>query len=733
MTSLITTDNPDSASLSDKIYFADEEYGSTKFSAATFAFADAYTQWVTDTGLDTRWTQNACLYAGADPSTIQNGMWDADTFSVIGDNGELLSANYNDMRNLLQHILNICVAQPPGMMAKAINDEEASLIAAETFDGVFNYYLTTHKSGRLLKQSRQSVEYALYLDSGFMLAEWDETLGKPMGVKTQPTQTIDPQTGAPTMTQTPVLDERGQEQLEYEGDLYFKARSPWDVFFDPGCEDEDEADWVLVRDQVNKYEYARQYPEFASRILSSSDATTTDRMRQWRRGFKRSAKTNLIQVWKFYHRPTCGMPKGRHAILLDAATVLKDGPSKYDRLPLFHVKAMEGLGTITGYAPANVIAPVQMSQNILSSAMMTNYAMFGVQNVAVKDTDQFDVTEIAGSMNVLRYADTPPTALQLAAQANGIGDWYEALGRKGETLSGVNSVVRGDPETSLKSGKALGIVQAAAVQFQSALAASYAQFLKDIGNFMLYCFRNFIKAERVTQIIGKNERMQSATWDSDTFGPIDRVEAELIDPAMRTLGYRTDQAMFLAQNFPQSITPQEFLTVLQTGQFKPMIRRMTTELNLVHQENADMVEVSKNAGPAIEQMTAAVQQAMAVGNQVLAQQLDAQLKQTIDSLTPPVSLTDDDELHLNEHGTVGASPATRRNSTIMAIKLAHDQKHRDNIVAKAIQQAQMQLQIEAAGMQMRMQMGLMPAEQTQGQDGDQKSPQNKKQDERKSA
>jgi hypothetical protein len=286
------------------------------------------------------------------------------------------------------------------------------------------------------------------------------------------------------------------------------------------------------------------------------------------------------------------MPQGRYAIILDEQTVLLDGPNPYDCLPVFNVRAMEGLGSIIGYAPANVIAPVQLSQNVLSSAMMTNYAAFGVQNVAVKDGDQFDVTEIAGAMNILKYTDAPPVGLQLSKQADGIGDFYAALGRKGETLSGINSVIRGDPESSLKSGKALGIVQAAAVQFQSALAASYAQFLKDIGNFMLQVFRKYVKSERVTQIVGKNEQMQSSTWNSDTFGPIDRVSAELVDPAMRTLGYKTDLAMFMAQN-NLTQTPQEFLTVLTTGQLKPMYRGQLTTLNTIRQENRDMLEAAK--------------------------------------------------------------------------------------------------------------------------------------------
>jgi hypothetical protein len=703
-------------------YFADLPYESSEFAAEVFSFACSWVDFNTDNGISTRWIQNACLYQGVDPGSMSSdNTWDEDSFSIVGENGQLVNANYNDTRNLMQHILTMTVSTPPGIHAKAINDDTSSLVAAQTFDGVFGYYLTTHKSGRLMKQSKLAVEYSLIEDTGYMLCEWDKSLGDPLGVKMS--EELDPMTGE----QVPETDERGQVQLNYEGDLYFKARSPWDVFFDPGCQDEDEADWVLVRDQANKYEIAKRFPEHRTQILAASKAGSLDRLRTWRSGFSRPTKTNMIDVWKFYHRPTAGMPKGRYALLLDEATVLEDTINPYDRLPVFSIKAMEGLGSLSGYAPANIVAPVQQSRNILSSSMMTNFAMFGVQNVAVKDADQFDVEEIAGSMNVLRYADTPPQALQLAAQANGIDEHYDRLGRLEETLTGVNGVQRGDPEASLKSGKALGIVQAAGVQYNSSVAASYAQFLKDVGNFMLFCFRSFLSSQRITTIVGENDRAQSLTWDKDTFGPIDRVEAELVDPAMRTLGYKTDLGMFMVQN-GMTTTPQEFLTVVTTGQLKPLYRAQLTAINLVHQENTEMMKAAQQGeaqwGAMQQQMQALQMQAQqaAMVNPALAQplmmqaqQLQMQSQQIIEQLCPPVHQDDDDDMHMVEHAQVSAAPSSRRNKFLMAVYDAHRAAHKANKIQKAVEMAAEQVQVQAQTTQMAAQAGILPQAPMQAQ------------------
>lgn len=601
-----------------KQYFATLEPFSREFAGACFQKMESWRNWILETGLDARWGQNFCLYQGVDPKRY-NSYYGKDSFRIMGDNGELLYLSFNDFRNLIQHVLNMTVDKPPNMSAKAINGEAASLIAAQTFDGVFGYYMNTYQHGRLQRETRRAVEQCLVADIGYCLVEWDPFAGETIG--------INPDTGAAI----------------HAGDMYFKARGCYDVYSDPGVEDEDEVTWRCVRDQINKFELVRRFPQFEQQILNTRPAG--NQTLEWRRGFSRPMDSDIIDYYKFYATPSPLAPKGRRAILLDSDTVLLDEDNPYGEIPVFPVRAMEGLWSVFGYAPANTIAPVQMAQDVITSAIITNYAMFGTQNVAVKSDDDFGIESISGGMNVLKYNTAPPSPLMLAQQADGIGDFLQLLFRRGETLSGINSVVRGDPESSLKSGKALGIVQAQAVQFQSQLAASYTQFLQNIGNFMLKVFRKYATSERVVQIIGKDQVAQSKNWSADTFGPIDRVTAELVDPAMRTLGYKTDLAMFMAQN-QMTTTPQEFLTVLETGTLKPMIKAPMSELNNIHQENDDLM----NGMP---------------GQEV------------------PVLFTDNDDLHIAEHKCLVDSPATRRDSEITQNVLMHIDAHMANKVAKA--------------------------------------------------
>lgn len=169
--------------ISDQDYFADLSFESKEFSSECFAFADSWVDDCESKGYANRWIANHFLYFGANADAGgeggDRGVYGEQSFQIVGENGELLQANYNDFRNLLQHIRNMTVSQPPNMTATAINDDSASLVAAQTFDGVFNYYMTTYRSGRLLSQSGLAVEHALVTDIGYMLVEWDPYAGKP--------------------------------------------------------------------------------------------------------------------------------------------------------------------------------------------------------------------------------------------------------------------------------------------------------------------------------------------------------------------------------------------------------------------------------------------------------------------------------------------------------------------------------------------------------------------------
>lgn len=602
---------------------------SPQFSAAVNERCSSWSKNVISNGQQRQWWQNYRLYYNTDPS-VTSTTFDQNSFAFGTEEGDVIRAKYNLYRNFITHILNMTVNQPPALDVKAANSEPDSLIASQLYKDVLDFYVSHWKRGRYKKQLRKAVEYSLFMSNGYLLCEWDPQAGNPYAV-----------------------DDQGS--VVRDGDIYVKARSVWDVFFDVNCEDDDELDWVIIRDYVNRHELLARFkddPDKVQAIENLPKKTDLEVYRSW--GW--DDNTDLVAVYKFYHRSTTAVPNGRYALCIDSRTVLYDGKNPYvDEfkqavIPLLTMRAADGIGTLYGYSPGFDLAPLQMAFNTLWTAILTNHSAFGIQNIVVERGSDLNVEQLQGALNILETNPgmAAPKALQLTAISPDSYKSADLIEKIMESCSGINSVVRGDPDSALKaaSGRALGLLQAMAVQYNSGPTESYQQMNQDAGNLVLLILRNFAKTERVTKIVGKDKVMRMSSWSGGTFKGVGAVVAEQVNPMSKTTAGNRDEAEFLVQNHLVS-TPQEYLTVRDTGRLDPLIMTDQTQLNLIQQENEQMLN----------------------GNM------------------PPALIDDKHDWHIAEHLGLTASPDVRLNGQLLQVVLQHVQHHKDLIAQKQMQAA----------------------------------------------
>ena len=146
--------------------------------------------------------------------------------------------------------------------------------------------------------------------------------------------------------------------------------------------------------------------------------------------------------------------------------MLYDGPLPYREIPLYSIAVDDQIGTGYGYTPAFDLIPLQESIDRLYTTILTNQSAFGVQNIVVSKDADVDAQNLAGGLRVLKKnPNTEIEPLNLTSTPAEIFEFLKMLVGDMETLSGVNSVVRGNPEASLKSGAALAMIASQAIQF----------------------------------------------------------------------------------------------------------------------------------------------------------------------------------------------------------------------------------------------------------------------------
>jgi hypothetical protein len=302
-------------------------------------------------------------------------------------------------------------------------------------------------------------------------------------------------------------------------------------------------------------------------------------------------KSDDVPMYEFYHKKSEALPDGRYLLFLSTDVVLMDMPMPYRRLPVYRITPAEVMGTPFGYTTMFDLLPLQDAINSLYSTILTNQHAFGVQNIYVPRGADIQLKALEGGLNIIEgnTGAGKPEPMNFTNTPAEVFKFIEMLEKKMETISGMNSVVRGDPEASIKSGSAMALVQSMALQFISGLQTQYVFAVEDIGMGIIEMLRDFASVPRVALIAGEsNYSYVRQEFVGDDLSSIDRVIVDIGNPIAVTTAGKMQMASELLQ-YGIIKTPEDYFTVLNAGQFQSFTEDPQRQNNLVKKENEKML------------------------------------------------------------------------------------------------------------------------------------------------
>lgn len=526
-----------------------------------------------------------------------------------GEQGQYIVTCINDYKNLLDHLLTMVTQNRPALDPKATNTDMKSQSQTILSRGLLDYYL---KEKDLEAEWTLALDFAIKYGEGFVLKEWDQKEGQ--------ITAEDPETG----------------ETQNEGDLVFSSFLPVDVARDVSLRDHKLNKWYITQSFRNKFDMAMRYPELAEKIVKLEDDDVN--IYDLRVDVNYQVNSDLIKVYRLYHEKTPAMPEGRIVECLREDIITLDGPMPYKRNPLKRIIPKTIERTNFGYSSSFDMLPIQEQSDIIHSIIKTNQSTFGVQNILVPEGSNMGVREIKDGLNLLTYDPKlgKPEPLNLLYTPREIFEYAQTLSTKQETISGVNSVARGNPEATLKSasGSAMALIQSMAIQFANKLEQSATKVLEEIGTDILNDLRTFQKNERTAAIVGESNKIYMKDYTAEDLSEINRVTVDRGNALGKTVAGKLQIAQDL---FEKGLikTADQYYMVLATGKVEVATEGTEAEMLNIKSEN----------------------EVLAKGEQV------------------PVVVTDNHLQHIQEHKAVIAPPEARKDPNVLEQTLAHIQEH----------------------------------------------------------
>jgi len=598
------------ANLDKDTYFTNYELYSQRYLDCLIDKIQIYRRFCEDSGKFSKWCRALQNYYGI--ST--DGTKSSNTVTRGGDSGQLTMAKVADYRNIIQHQLILITSQRPSGVAKAINSNPESLKEARIGSMLVEYYL--NQVG-LEKMFISAAERALVTEEAFAVLDWDTSLGDEI---------------------RPEMDENGEptEKMIMSGDMTMKIFSAWNMARDPYLNSPEQMKWGIGSWRENKFDLCAKFQTHADAILKG----TSRKLKEIVFNTINEDDTDQTEVHCLWHDKTPACPKGR-ITLFTTEEILLDGEFPYKEFNIYRMSQNDSIDNCFGYSNNNDLLALEEVTDALHSVVISNNTAFGAQAIIGPKGANLDHTQLAKGF---AYFEVDPAhvdkikSLQLTHTSAETFNYIERLDRKKETLGGIGSLVRGEPEGAIRgsSGSALALIQAQSIQYQSGGQRSFYQLLSQCCTGMILMLQRYADSERVIRITGnvQGQYLEELKYSSKSLSNISSVTFEMTNPLEKTIGGKEQIADTLLQhNLIKNA--RQYLTLHRTGSLDAF----------TEDDEADEIGVKSE-------------------NQRLR-----------DGRPVQIVKTENHEEHIQTHMSLIASPESKENGDLVAATLQHIDEH----------------------------------------------------------
>lgn len=538
-----------------------------------------------------------------------------------GEQDEFSTLAVNHLRNITKHTIALTTQNRLVFDCQSSNSDVSSRNSTIVGNAVLDQFFYEK---RFEAHTRQALELSLIFGTAFLAVTWDPFV-KLIGQDAEGTPIW---SGAPN----------------------FSALSPLDVMMEPFRHDYSSQNWIVTREIANRWDLMSLHPDRADEIEALPKITDLQSFYP-----NYNSEEDNVYLYRAYHKSTPALPTGRYTVFCDAGIVLSDDKNPYPDLPVFCIRPDVQYGSAYGHAPIFDLLPIQESINLLDSSIISNQSTFAVQNVVASKKCGISVTDLAGGLKLIEADPDPdapnggfPTPMNLCQTPPEIFQQRMRYVSDMESVSGINSAARGQPDSALVSGTAIALVATQANTYNSSIESGYVALCEESAFFMLQVLHLFMREEEILTLTGKASAYAVKTFKGDDLAAIRKVRITLGNPLAKTLSGKLEIATQLLQQGMLK-SPDEFLAILHDGALTPILEDSTAQEAYIRIENEQLARGEK----------------------------------------PEMNALDNHQKHISSHMTLLWRPEVRSDPTISQAVMDHIVAHTDQLEQMATQNPMM--------------------------------------------
>lgn len=415
---------------------------------------------------------------------------------------------------------------------------------------------------------------------------------------------------------------------QFSGDQVFKVLTRFDVASHKKLRD---TPYYIIRELLNRYDLAAQYPQQAENILKVGGkendeylVTPTDT--------EMDDADEMVEVYTLIHKKTLALPEGRLTVIC-GGEVLDDIRLPYKRTPIVHFQPDSIQDTVLGDSPITSLVSIQQGIDALYGAVLSNNLNYSKQSIWSPSPVQVERLS-EGFSNVVSAQE--PKALQLVASSPETYKLIETLQQQQQVLSGIGNVARSNPEASLKSGTSLALMLSIAVQHVDSVQKAYAAAVGELGSIVIANYQKFATEPRLMEIGGVNKKSFVKSFTGEDLEGITRVSCDIGNPLTQNMAGRMEMVTNMMQMGVLK-DPKLVVEFLRTGQTESLTEDQFKDSILTKLENEMMMRGE----------------------------------------LPVVMNTDNHPQHILEHKDIANDPEIRKNPQLMEMLSQHIIDHLD--------------------------------------------------------